>query len=263
MKSRMVIYSHTERRIKIQEVKMQVLLKFIMKIPKLPVDYRRVFLSFFKKSLSSVADGKYYEKYYFNDNRRPFTFAVNLPSASFSKECITLGKNEVALTFSTGDNLAGFVFMSAFLAQKDKPFNTPLGNTLTLKKVSTLPERTVDSNSALVRMYSPLCLREHNREKNQDIYYSVANENFDIKSKEIIKEQLISDGFSENLANSVEIIPIDCKKTVVLHYNTYLECSLGNFVLNADKSVINHLLKSGIGSRKSAGFGFAQLVAEA
>ena len=241
---------------------MKILLKIVTEIPKLPIDYRRVFLSFFKKALSSVADGKYYEKYYFNDNRRPFTFAVNLPSATFSKSCIVLGKNEVELTFSTSDSLAGFVFMSAFLAQKDKPFNAPLGNTLTLKKVLTLPERTVESNRALIRMYSPLCLREHDKEKNKDIYYSVASKDFDSKSKQILKEQLMSEGFSENLADSVEIIPVDCKKTVVIHYNTYIECSLGNFVLNGDKSVINYLLKSGIGSRKSAGFGFAQLVAE-
>lgn len=51
-------------------------------------------------------------------------------------------------------------------------------------------------------------------------------------------------------------------KTVVYHYKNYIECSLGTFIISGDRAVINYLLKSGIGSRKSAGFGFAQLIAE-
>ena len=53
------------------------------------------------------------------------------------------------------------------------------------------------------------------------------------------------------------------KKTVVTHYGSKIECSLGNFVIQAkDKAVINHFLKYGIGSRKSAGFGFAELISD-
>ena len=55
---------------------------------------------------------------------------------------------------------------------------------------------------------------------------------------------------------------INSKKTVVFHYGNYIECSLGEFVLNGDKAIINYLLQSGIGSRKSAGFGLPILVAE-
>lgn len=58
---------------------MKILLRFILKNNKLPLDYRRIILSFFKRSLSAVANGKYYEKYYFTPERRNFTFAVNLP----------------------------------------------------------------------------------------------------------------------------------------------------------------------------------------
>lgn len=69
-------------------------------------------------------------------------------------------------------------------------------------------------------------------------------------------------GFDEKLISNFEIKPLNAKKTVVYHYKNYIECSLGSFSINADKSVINYLLKSGIGSRKSAGFGFAELLSE-
>ena len=66
---------------------MKILLQFKLKNNKLPIDYRRVILSFFKKALSEIADGKYYEKYYFKPERRNFSFAVNLPKVNI-KNCI-------------------------------------------------------------------------------------------------------------------------------------------------------------------------------
>lgn len=111
-------------------------------------------------------------------------------------------------------------------------------------------------------MISPLCVREHKEDGNKDYYYSVEKEGFADKAKEIIAEQLLSEGFSKNLTEDVEIIPINAKKTVVYHYSTYIECSIGDFVINGDKSIINYFLKYGIGSRKSAGFGFAELITE-
>ena len=241
---------------------MRIQLKFSAKNNKLPLDYRRVFLSYFKYSLSQIANGKYYEKYYFPKNRRPFTFALRLPKADFSCDGITLDENEFTLTFSTGDSMAGFVFMSAFIAQKGKSFRAPFENAYLLQSVVQLPERTVTSDTAIVKMLSPLCLRDHDKENNRDIYYSSASENFPEHASRILAQQLIADGFSEDMACSVRIVPVKCKKTVVKHYNCSIECTLGEFAINADKGVINFLLQFCIGSRKSAGFGLAELVAE-
>lgn len=110
-------------------------------------------------------------------------------------------------------------------------------------------------------MQSPLCLREHNKENNRDKYISVANELFAEKAQQILKEQLLIEKFSEKLADKVSIVPVNAKKTVVYHYGCAIECSIGEFVINADKSIINYFLKFGIGSRKSSGFGFAELLA--
>ena len=41
---------------------MKILLRFYLQNNKLPIDYRRIMLSFFKRSLSDIAEGKYYEK---------------------------------------------------------------------------------------------------------------------------------------------------------------------------------------------------------
>ena len=241
---------------------MKILLQFQLKNNKLPIDYRRVILSFFKKALSEIADGKYYEKYYFKPERRNFSFAVNLPNPKFSKSEITLGKNEFRITFSTSDKMTGFVFMSAFIKQKGNNFSAPLGNVFILTNISQIGYKTANSSTALVKMLSPLCIREHSRDENKNSYYSVASESFEKKANKIIQEQLIESGFDDERVKGFSIQPINSKKTVVFHYGNYIECSLGEFVLNGDKAIINYLLQSGIGSRKSAGFGLPILVAE-
>lgn len=241
---------------------MKILLQFKLKNNKLPIDYRRVILSFFKKALSEIADGKYYEKYYFKPERRNFSFAVNLPNPKFSKSEITLGKNEFRITFSTSDKMTGFVFMSAFIKQKGNNFSAPLENVFILRNISQIGDKTASSSTALVKMLSPLCIREHSRDENKNSYYSVASESFEIKANKIIQEQLIESGFDDERVKGFSIKPLNSKKTVVFHYGNYIECSLGEFVLNGDKAIINYLLQSGIGSRKSAGFGLPILVAE-
>lgn len=241
---------------------MKILLQFKLKNNKLPIDYRRVILSFFKKALSEIADGKYYEKYYFKPERRNFSFAVNLPNPKFSKSEITLGKNEFRITFSTSDKMTGFVFMSAFIKQKGNNFSAPLGNVFILTNISQIGDKTASSSTAIVKMLSPLCIREHSRDENKNSYYSVASESFEKKANKIIQEQLIESGFDDERVKGFSIKPLNSKKTVVFHYGNYIECSLGEFVLNGDKAIINYLLQSGIGSRKSAGFGLPILVAE-
>lgn len=241
---------------------MKILLKFSTENPRLPYDYRRVILSFFKRSLSGIADGKYYEEFYFTPERRKFTFAVGLPKCSFKNGDIELSKNEFRLTFSTGDSRTGFVFMSAFIAQKGKSIPAPLGNSFRVESIAQLPEKTATGNCALIKMYSPLCLREHNSDDKKDYYYSVAHQDFQLKAKEIIGGQLKLAGFSEEQISNLTIIPINAKKTVVTHYGCKIECSIGEFSIYADKSVINYFLRYGIGSRVSAGFGFAELIAD-
>lgn len=139
-----------------------------------------------------------------------------------------------------------------------RPWVTRIFSKMLFKK----NEKTVVSDSMLVKMQSPLCLREHNNEGNKDRYISVADNDFESKARDIIVAQLLSEGFSESTVSKTAISPIDAKKTVVFHYGTYIECSLGVFAVNGDKSVLNYLLKSGIGSRKSSGFGFPQFIAE-
>ena len=242
---------------------MKLLLKLTLKNPLLPMDYRKVIMSYIKSTLSAPLDGKFFNQVYDVPKVRPLTFAVRLPNPNFADNKIILSANRMEVTISTGDQTLGYVFFSALIGQKRKAFKMPLENQMTLSDVTQLRENLSGSDKALVKMLSPLCLREHFKEEKKDIYYSVNSKNFSEKSYEILCRQLKNAGFSDELSEGIRLVPILSKKTVVTHYGSKIECSLGNFVIQAkDKAVINHFLKYGIGSRKSAGFGFAELISD-
>lgn len=241
---------------------MEILLQCKTLNNKFPIDYRRSVISICKHALMRARNGQYFKEYYGIAGRRPFTFAVKLSEPQFLKDSIILGKNELFITISTGDVCTGNILMLTFLAQINKPFALPLDNTLTITNVTRHTSKLVSGSVAVIKMLSPLCLREHNTETNSDFYISVANENFCSRARQILIEQLLTEGFSEKMAQEIEFVPMNARKTVVCHYHCRIECSLGIFIIRANKSVINYLLQNGLGSRKSSGFGFARLVSE-
>ena len=101
--------------------------------------------------------------------------------------------------------------MSAFIKQKGNNFSAPLGNVFTLTNISQLGDKTTNSNTALVNMLSPLCIREHSREENKDSYYSVASDNFEEYANKIIQKQLINSGFDNEMVKCFSIQPINSK----------------------------------------------------
>ncbi len=104
-------------------------------------------------------------------------------------------------------------------------------------------------------MLSPLCIREHNEEKNKDYYYSIQHKDFFEITNKKINRQLIDSGIN----GEVEMIYVSGKKMVVKHYGIFIECTIGRILLKGDKKALQHLYENGIGSRKSAGFGMFEI----
>ena len=111
----------------------------------------------------------------------------------------------------------------------------------------------------MVKMLSPLCIRRHVRESNRDMYYLYNQKEFEERAAYVVKHKLMRAGFSQEISDTLSIIPVNCKKTVVDFYHKKLPCSLGYFLLEGDRAILNYLLQSGIGSHCSAGFGMAEL----
>lgn len=238
---------------------MKLAVHFTLAKSEIPKKYREIFLSFFKKCLTDVEDGKYFDQYYEPGQEKDFTFSVFFSNPKFLKTTIELGEARGKLLFSCSDKFTGFLFFSAFLEQVKKPFPVAGGNQLIVTSVKKVPQPETKESQAMVKMLSPLCIRHHAREGNRDTYYLYNQEEFQDKACYVVKHKLMRAGFSEEISSTFSITPVNCKKTVVDFYHRTFPCSLGYFLLEGDKAILNYLLKSGMGSHCSAGFGMAEL----
>lgn len=243
-----------------EEKDMRIELQFIVKKRELPVDYRRIFISFLKSCISSCGDGKYMSKYYEPGIEKEYSFGVFFEKPQFLQDKIILGTDKVKLVFSSADKLTSFIFYSAFLEKKNKKFPLENGNEMILSKVKEIKKQEISSSQVLVQTASPLCIRKHDPKTRQDFYYSYSNEEFREKFLYVVKRQLENAGFPENYLEGLNIEPIQCKKVIVKHYQYKIECTLGRLMIEGEPTVLQYLLNAGIGSRKSGGFGLLELV---
>ncbi len=241
---------------------MKFLADFALEKEIIPMDWRRCILSYLKFSLSKANGGKYLDAYYGPAKEKPFCFSVAFDRPVFLKDTIEVQGKRLRLVISTADSKTGFILFSAIIAQKNSVFPLPMGNSMRMIRTVQMQESQTHSNKILVKMLEPLCIRKHDKDTNQDWYYSQKQqEEFETESRRVIRAQLLSAGFAEELCE-VKLTPVNTKTIVVKFYDINIESSLGDFMLEGDKAVLNYLLQSGVGSRRSSGFGVMKLLAE-
>lgn len=237
---------------------MRLSLKFDLENEHLPIQYRECVLSFIKLSLSEY-DIDYFKKFYNNKDRiiKPYTFSVFFKSPEFKEDEIIINNKKLDINFSIADYEASIILYNAFNHQKNKKFSLNR-NSWTLKNISMLMEKKVDSNEIIVKFMSPLVVRS--RQNQKDFYYSFEHKEFLDILKINIKEQLSITNFPENIVDTFCLEPIKAKKVIVKFYEKKMETSVGMFKISGDKELLQYLYEAGLGSRHSAGFGMLEIV---
>ena len=228
-----------------------------------PIDYRRVILSYIKKALTNIENGKYLSKFYKDTMQKEFCFTVEFSHPVFNKEGILLDDKNIIIKFSTSDNKTGFFLQNIFMSQMNVPFKIPTDNSMTLKKiVKENKDLTIKSNKAVFKTSkgNGLCIRKHIKEGNKDFYLTFEDENFEEQFKEVVKNQALNAGFSNSIAENIKFNPIRCKKVLIKHYDVYVDTTVGIFELEGDSRLLQYLYDGGIGSRHSSGFGMVELI---
>lgn len=244
---------------------MRLELEFQIKDEIMPLDYRKIFMSYLKKALTDYENAKYFAKYYSNTQEKDFNFSINLGKLKFEQDKILLEGNKIKMIVSTDDRQnTGFVLFNAFLNQKYKRFPLSDGNYITLNNIQILKQRIITSNRCIFKtvLGSSLCIREHNKETNFDKYYSINDKNFSEEVLKKLKEQAFRNNFSENDINSIQFKPLSCKKIVVKHYNCFIDTTVGAFELKANNMLLQYFYQNGLGSRRAESFGMIDLFAE-
>ncbi len=220
-------------------------------------------MSFIKKALSNVDDGKYMTKFYKDTMPKNFCFSVELPKPNFQKDEMLLESNNITIRFSTSDNKTGFYLQNILMSQINSEFKIPTNNSMTLKKIiKENKDIEIRSDTVIFKTSkgNGICIRKHTRENNKDIYFVYDDDGFEQQFREVVKNQALKAGFSESISENIKFTPIRCKKVLVKHYNVYVPTTVGFFKLEGDSKLLQYLYDVSIGSRHSSGFGMLEVV---
>lgn len=224
---------------------MKISLKFKTIKNELPIEYRKLIMSFIKNSMQNVS-GSLYTKYYGNCKQKNFTFSTYIKGIKYEVDRIIMEDNNFNVTLSTNDNDLGFLLINMFNNMKMKAFPVVNDNYMILLDVKQLKEQKVLSNTILCKTLSPICFLEHDRENNKNNkYYSIKSDKFIEKIKE---------------KYNVDFINIDSKMTIVKHQNMKFETTSGYFMLKGNIETLEKLYKNGLGNHTGQGFGMFKIL---
>lgn len=240
---------------------MKYIVRFTLKDPEIRADYRGTIISFFKKAISSYMGGCFYSELYENGTQqKPFTWSIRFEKPIFQGETITLGSKEIEMTLKFGEPKTALIYYSSLLEQKGKKFLIGNGNDWVLNSIKMIPEKDIHEEIVVFKVLSPICLRLHNKEKKIDRYLTVEDENFALEFQRKLEDEL------PYMKEEIALLKYDfsgLKKVIVPVYHLKIQVSIGEFIVAGNIKILNYILKNGVGSKRSSGFGLVERVLEA
>lgn len=237
---------------------MRFKLNFELENEKFPIQYRKNVMSFIKKSLNEYSPEHYEKLYHKKDNIiKPYTFAVFFNTPEFKENEIILKDKKFTINISIENYEIAIILYNSFNNQKYKKFSLNQ-NSWTLQNITMTMEKEITTDKINIKFLSPLIAR--NREDKKDHYYSFSANQFLETVKINIREQLKITNLPEGIENTFEIKPIQAKKVIVKFYEKKIEGSIGTFEISGDRKLLEVLYQSGIGSKRSAGFGMFEII---
>lgn len=241
---------------------MRVIVSLELEKPQLPKDYRPIFVSFLKNVLTTY--NKDLAQKYYNENdpiMKSFTFAVLFRKPAFTEKTITLQDTQISLILSSHDLKDSMILYNAIITNQKTNFPLPEQNNMKILDIKIPRFSEIKTTQTIIKMISPIAIRQHDKETNKDIYLDYNSENFSEETAKIISWQLKNANLNENLTNGFSITPVMPKRTVVTSFNCNINANLGVYKLTGHPDLLNFLYLGGIGSRRNQGFGAFNIIA--
>lgn len=227
-----------------------------------PKDNKRMIISLFKKGFE-LSNQSYYEaQYHLESNKmKTFTFGTYFRNPKFMKDSIELSDPMFSVTYSCYDPADGLNFYNAMVQMTNKPFEYR-ATTLFVRDIRMVKESVITSDEEVFKIVSPVVVREHHGDNKKTWYHDLNSE----EGQKIFKTNLIfqlKEQFGDdNQADfeKVEIEVLQGKMTKVKHYEIAIPSNLGIIKMKAKPYILDYILKAGVGSNRSRGFGLLELV---
>lgn len=219
---------------------------------KLPVEYRRGFVSLLKEAIKQ-ANPACFDRYYSRlHTLKPFTFSLFFPELTGNEGGDFHVGHKVILSFSTfSPELIASVY-NGLLQIHEYPI---FGNKVRLYNVFLRPRIIIAEDRVQFKTMAPVLV---NTKGNPNWYLLPGEKGFEEGLNFAVRE--IGWAFLGMPKAAVEFHPIAIRRKVVRHYNMYMQGFVGIFELRGHPEVLNLIYQVGLGVRRSQGFGMLELV---
>ncbi|MCX7911191.1 MAG: CRISPR-associated endoribonuclease Cas6 [Endomicrobia bacterium] len=243
-------------------MKFTILSEFIKTPVSIRKNYRRDVLRFIKKALSK-SDSTIYQLYYADvkkNTTKPLTFSVAFNIQENKPDCFYITDPNFKLYFSSIDPLLSIAFYNGLLVLK-KEGDIKILSDSPQRIIDIFPQKQIlfDKNEILFKTLSPILVRKFVESKKGNGFLSYCDENFVKNLKLSILSQSKYYLKKEYMANDIIISIKEMKSVPILNYGGEIGNS-GYLQIAAPKEVLYMIYYSGIGAKRSQGFGMLEVV---
>ncbi len=242
---------------------MRLSVELLLENNKINKDKNRIVMHIVKLLMEKESKGIFRELYKDNiSNPKDLSFSMYLgQGAKFLKDEIEIPSHKIIVNFTTSDSVIGISLYNSFV--KYKGLEIPITDNLVLiNRINIINPRPITDEKARFITKSPIVIRSHDGDNNKTFYNSLDND----EGKRIFLENIryqLKDKFpniKENDLNDININIIWNKDVKVKHYDIVILSNLCEFEIEAKTYILEELYLNGLGSRKSQGFGYLDLV---
>lgn len=243
---------------------MRIKIEFQTKNEVIPLEYRRAFISYLKSSFQEYNEDLYFALYEKRHSQKPFCFSIYFfPEVIINKEGVSLYSKRFIVWFTTYDVMMGVHLINAFMNRYNKwrPL-TNGGNSLKVTSITKIPEQQIRDTEVAFKIYSPVVIRDHDQVTGRDWYLTYEDDGFEVTWKRNLKTEL-KNVLGRDVVKDVDALrmtPLQLEKTVVLNYGIYIPSTLGSFVLEGERYLLEYLYQAGMGSKRNLGFGLLDIL---
>jgi CRISPR-associated endoribonuclease Cas6 len=255
-------------------VRLTVEIGFKSKPPFLiPTTYRKNIVSFIRETVRSTDTANdLYNTYWGNGNTqsvKPYTFFLSVPDINYislnKRRFIELNENSVKLHISSNDPDFLSILHMWLSNGYNKSFNL-FDYNVEVTGINLKNVKTIHSSLAIFKILSPVIVRnieiEGNKRKGTG-YLSCNNSDFEDSLTRSILTLCSRFLYNKKInRNDIEIDTSLCAHSVIYHYMETIPVTIGLIGIKADEDILELIYNTGLGARRSQGFGMIELVSE-
>ena len=242
---------------------MRLSVELLLGNDKINKDKNRIVMHVLKLLIEKESKGIFNELYEGNISKpKDLNFAMYLGrDANFLRDKIVIPSKKIIVNFSTPDPVVGISIYNAFT--KYRGLEIPIENNIILiNKINIVRTRPITSEKVRFVTKSPIVIRSHDGDNKTTQYYGISDEYGQQLFLTNLKYQL-QNKFSDVKQRDLDDIKVKIiwnKDVKVKHYGIVILANLCEFEIAARTYILEEIYLNGVGSRKSQGFGYIDLV---